>query len=747
VSKKNPATTHLYDGSQLASEIKFYTDYARYIEEEERVENWEDSVERVMNMHRTKYKKVLDGNDELNKEFEIAKKAYLNKEILGSQRALQFGGAPMLKHEAKMFNCVSAYVDRVEFFQECMYWLLCGCGVGFSVQRKHVNKLPPLRAREKKAKTFVIPDSIEGWSDAIGVLISSYATGEVPFPEYQGHHVAFDYSKIRPKGSKISGGFKAPGPDGLRNSIGKIEELLNAHVGRKQNAKFSSIIAYDIVMHMSNAVLSGGVRRSATICLFSHYDQEMLTAKTGNWLATNPQRARSNNSAVLIRDRVTKEQFDNIMESVREYGEPGFVFTESEDIVYNPCVEIGMYPQTEEGESGAEGCNLVEINGSLCTTPEKFYAACEAASIMGTLQAGYTNFKYVSKASKKIFEREALIGVSVTGWTNNPDVLFDPEVQRKGAEIVKATNKRVADMIRINQAARTTCVKPSGNASVLLSTASGIHGEHAPMYFRNMQMNKDNEIAKIFAEHNPCAVEESVWNANGTDWIFSIPVVAKDDSLFKRDLVGVKQLELVKLTQQNWVEYGTNRELCVHPDTRHNVSNTIQVSDWDEVADYIYENRKYFAGISLLGIMGDKAYAQAPFTEVFSKEQLLEFYGDAALFASGLIVDGMYAFNNNLWEACDKVLFPPDPDDYGEVNFQQQDWVRRSIKFADNYFDGDVGQMTHCLKDIHNYHKWVHIMRHLRKIDWNETNLSPNYIEVDTLASASCVGGACEVNF
>jgi ribonucleoside-diphosphate reductase alpha chain len=302
-------------------------------------------------------------------------------------------------------------------------------------------------------------------------------------------------------------------------------------------------------------------------------------------------------------------------------------------------------------------------------------------------------------------------------------------------------------MIRINQAARTTCVKPSGNASVLLSTASGIHGEHAPMYFRNMQMNKDNEIAKIFAEHNPCAVEESVWNANGTDWIFSIPVVAKDDSLFKRDLVGVKQLELVKLTQQNWVEYGTNRELCVHPDTRHNVSNTIQVSDWDEVADYIYENRKYFAGISLLGIMGDKAYAQAPFTEVFSKEQLLEFYGDAALFASGLIVDGMYAFNNNLWEACDKVLFPPDPDDYGEVNFQQQDWVRRSIKFADNYFDGDVGQMTHCLKDIHNYHKWVHIMRHLRKIDWNETNLSPNYIEVDTLASASCVGGACEVNF
>jgi ribonucleoside-diphosphate reductase alpha chain len=473
----------------------------------------------------------------------------------------------------------------------------------------------------------------------------------------------------------------------------------------------------------------------------------MLTAKTGNWLAENPQRARSNNSAVLVRSRVTKEQFGGIMESVKQFGEPGFVFTESEDIVYNPCVEIGMYPQTEEGVSGFQACNLCEINGGLSTDEEAFYEACEAAATIGTLQAGYTNIKYLSRITKKILEREALIGVSVTGWTNNPDVLFDPEVQCRGAEIVKETNKRTAEMIGIRQAARTTCVKPSGNASVLLSTASGIHGEHAPMYFRNMQMNKENEIAKIFAKHNPKAIEESVWNANSTDWVFSIPIVAKENSLFKRELVGVKQLELVRLSQQNWVECGTNPELCVNPATRHNVSNTIQVDDWDEVADYIYENRHDFAGISLLGITGDKAYAQAPFTEVFTKEQLVDFYGDAALFASGLIVDGMHVFNNNLWEACDKVLFPGEEDIPKGITFQQEDWVRRAVKFADNYFNGDAGHMTHCLKDIHNYHKWVNIRRTLKEIDWKKEKLTPNYIDVDTLASAACVGGACEISF
>jgi ribonucleoside-diphosphate reductase alpha chain len=743
------------NGNQLASNIKFYSDYARFMEAESRTETWADSVARVMKMHRKKYAKQIKNNPELARALDFAEKAYLEKRILGSQRALQWGGEPMLKHEAKMYNCISGYADRIEFFQETMYWLLCGCGTGFSVQWHHVEKLPPVEPRNGNAKTFVILDSIEGWSDAVGCLISSYVSPEfkTPFKNYQGHHIAFDYSQIRPKGSKISGGFKAPGPDGLRASLGKIEELLDrvvreATIGDSKyrgHAHLDPIHVYDIVMHLANAVLSGGVRRSATIALFSPDDAEMMKAKTGNWFVENPQRARSNNSAILVRDEITYDQFCKIFESIHHYGEPGFVFVEDKDITVNPCVEIGMWPQTEDGESGWQGCNLCEINGAYCDTPVKFYEACRAAAILGTLQAGYTNFRYIKGVSKEIFEREALLGVSVTGWTNNPAILFDTDIQEEGAEIIKITNKNIADLIGINQAARTTCVKPSGNASVLLGCASGIHGEHSPMYFRNMQMNKDSDIAKVFLKYNPSAVEESVWSEHKTDWVFSIPIKAPKDSLFKRHLVGVNQLELVRLTQNHWVEGGTNEELCVNPIVRHNVSNTIQVNDWDEVRDYIFDHRADFAGISLLGIAGDKAYAQAPFTEVFDRATLVDWYGDAALFASGLIVDGLHAFNDDLWLACSVVLNDFTTKARKEGKVLQSDWVRRAVKFANNYFGGDLGMMTHCLKDVYNYHKWVRIEKELVDIDWDAENIVPDYVDVDTLASAACIGGVCEI--
>lgn len=742
----------MVNGTELASNIKFYTDYARWIEDENRAENWSDSVKRVMDMHREKYRKQIAAHPELARAIDFAERAYLDKSILGSQRALQWGGAPMLKHEAKMYNCLSSYADRIEFFQECMYWLLCGCGTGFSVQYHHVAKLPPVARRDREAKTFVILDSIEGWADAIGCLISSFVPHKyrTSFSNYQGHHVAFDYSQIRPKGAKITGGFKAPGPDGLRASLGRIEQLLD-NVTRGLSPSelrfLKPIEVYDIVMHMANAVLSGGVRRSATICLFSPEDKEMMKAKTVGeyeYNGKNSQRARSNNSAILVRDEVTKEQFDYLFEQVHQFGEPGFVFVDDKDITVNPCVEIGMWPQTEDGESGWQGCNLTEINGAKCDSPTRFYEACRAASIMGTLQAGYTNFRYVSDVNKRIFEREALLGVSVTGWTNNTEVLFNTDVQEEGAYIVKITNEHIAELLGINPAARTTCVKPSGNASVLLGTASGIHGEHAQRYIRNMQMNKDDDIAKTFYKYNPIAAEESVWSEHKTDWIFSIPVEAPKNSLFKQQLVGVNQLELVKLTQNHWVEHGTNEELCVNPVVRHNVSNTIQVDDWDEVRDYIFDNREDFAGISLLGITGDKAYAQAPFTEIYDRETLLEWYGDAALFASGLIVDGLHAFDDDLWAACDVILNQATILE-GSRKLGKMDWVRRAHKFANNYFEGDLGAMTHCLKDIYNYHKWVKLKQNLVDIDWEAENIRPEFIEVDTLASAACIGGVCEI--
>lgn len=396
---------------------------------------------------------------------------------------------------------------------------------------------------------------------------------------------------------------------------------------------------------------------------------------------------------------------------------------------------------------------MCEINGSFCTSPKQLYEACKAASILGTLQAGYTNFRYLSPESKEIADREALLGVSITGWMNNPEVLFSDDVMKKGAEIVKDINKVVADLIGIRQAARTTCVKPSGNASVLLGTASGIHGEHAPRYIRHVQMNKDTDIAKILEETNPNLLEESVWSANKTDYVVAFPVISKEGSIYKRDLYGIKQLEYVKRAQQVWVEHGTNEHLSTIKELRHNVSNTISVDNWDEVAKYVWENRKWFAGISFLSISGDKDYAQAPFTEVLTAEQLVEQYGPASMFASGLIVSGVDAFGE-LWNACDHVLMSKEKvfeilGQPSHENVLQYDFIRRARKFARNYFDGDVRRMTYCLKDVYNLHKWERVTRSIKKVNWEKEMTKETTVDADTMAAAACSGpgGTCEITF
>ena len=322
-------------GKKMLSESKFYMGYSRWDDVKARYETWEESVSRVMNMHREKYKYNM--NPALEELISFAEDAYKNKQVLGAQRALQFGGEQLFKHEARMYNCTVSHCDRPAFFQEAMYMLLCGCGVGFSVQEQHISKLPNIKKRyDKKVKVFTVPDSIEGWADAFGVLLSSYFVESTTFPEYKGCQVHFDFSKIRPKGSLISGGFKAPGPDGLRNALQKCETLLEKEFQEKDVCKIRPITAYDFVMHMSDAVLSGGVRRSATICMFSKTDKEMLNAKTGNWFIDNPQRGRSNNSVMLLRDKVSREEWAEIMKSVKQMGEPGFIFTDNLDFCYNP---------------------------------------------------------------------------------------------------------------------------------------------------------------------------------------------------------------------------------------------------------------------------------------------------------------------------------------------------------------------------------------------------------------------------
>ena len=437
------------------ADAKFYESYARYNDKLQRYETWEEAVARVMDMHRTKYASVM--TNELEELIQFAQDAYSNKEILGAQRALQFGGAQLLTKNAKMYNCTATYCDRSDFFKEAFWLMLCGCGIGFSVQKHHVEKLPNIKPRTKSAKAFIVEDSIEGWADAAGALVSSFFDEK---SEYAGHKLYFDTTNIRPRGAEISGGFKAPGPEPLDKALKLIEKLIKAELD-KGATLLRPIVVYDITMHIADAVISGGVRRAATICLFSYNDREMITAKTGAWFVDNPQRGRSNNSAVLLRDSTQFEEFQEIMKSVQHSGEPGFVWTDDLDILFNPCVEVGMYAYTNDGRTGWQMCNLTEQNGAMSKDLSTFLKQCKAASILGTLQAGYTDFSYLSPATKEIVDREALIGVGITGWMNQPDTLFNKENQKLGAEEVKKWNKKVAELIGINQAARTTVVKPS----------------------------------------------------------------------------------------------------------------------------------------------------------------------------------------------------------------------------------------------------------------------------------------------
>ena len=733
-----------FSTKNMMGEANFFKGYSRWNDELGRYETWDDSVTRVMNMHRSKYAPVM--TDELEEAISFAEQAYRDKLVLGAQRALQFGGEQIMKHNARMYNCSFSYVDRPVFFQHAMYLLLAGCGVGFSVQKHHVAKLPKITKPSNVSDVFVVPDSIEGWADAFGVLLSSYFTEGATFPEYAGKTVLFDYSEIRPRGAHISGGFQAPGHGGLQIAIDKCRVLLDKAIKNSDPASLSPIEAYDFIMHMSDAVLSGGIRRAATLCVFSKDDEEMMGAKTGNWFEKNPQRGRSNNSAMLVRNKLTKDEFAEIMRKTREFGEPGFIMADDEEFGFNPCVEIGLMGYTEDGRSGFQFCNLTESNGGACVDLESLLRASKASAILGTLQAGYTDFTYLDDASKEITEREALLGCSITGWMDNPDVLFNESNMKQAANLIVDVNKRIAQLIGINQAARTTTVKPSGNASTILGCASGIHGEHAPLYLRNIQMSKTEEVAQLIKETNPSMVEKSFWNANGNDVVISFPIEAPATAMFKRDLMGVKQLEYVRKAQSVYIKEGKVESLCVDPRLSHNVSNTISVDDWQAVEDYIFDNRDSFAGVSLMPKSGDRAFVQSPFTEVFTADQITEMYGDAAIFASGMIVDALHAFSNNLWSACDTLMgYGQELDDDNSQHLLMRDWVRRGEKFAKTYFGGDLVKMCNALKDVNNLHKWCSIKSKMKPVNFVESLKKKRFTNVDTLGAQACAGGVCEL--
>jgi ribonucleoside-diphosphate reductase alpha chain len=718
----------------------FVSKYARWIPEKNRRETWKEAVERVKNMMHTMY---ADKNisDEINWAYDMMYK----KKVLGSQRGLQFGGDPILKRHAKIYNCTSSYCDRLRFFQECFWLLLCGSGTGFSVQKHHIAKLPLLEHEVEnngEGTKYIIEDSIEGWADALGVLLSSYFSKPIEeFKMYKNTYVVFDYSNIREKGSDLSSGVgKAPGFEPLANGLEKIRTLLDRCIANGQK-KLRPIDAYDIIMHSSDAVLSGGVRRSASLALFSVDDEEMAKAKTGNWYMDNPQRARSNNSALLLKDDTTLEQFQALMESVKEFGEPGFIWSDSTEMTFNPCVEVGMWPVDEEsGKSGWQGCNLSTINCSSIEDENDFYDRCKAAAIIGTLQAGFTKLDYLGEISCKIFQREALLGVSLTGIMEKHDLVLSEKVLKAGAKIAVDTNKEMAKKIGINQAARVTCLKPEGTSSSMLGTSSGIHPHHAKRYIRHVQANILEAPYLHFKSYNPQACEKSSWSANNTDEVIKFPIEVPDGAKTKNQLPAVDMLSIVKDTQKNWVYSGKNKSLCTQEYLSHNVSNTVTVKpdEWEQVTKYIYDNRKYFAGISLIPQSGDKDYTQAPFTTVYTSREIVKEYGDAALWCSGLIELGLNAFDNNLWAACDYVTLNQAHKDHLEAKLV---FVTKMKNFAGKYFAGDVKRLTYCMKDVYNWKIYCDLYETYKKVDY--TQLLETEDNTAGIEEVSCAGGAC----
>lgn len=731
----------------------FTSRYAKFLPDFHRRETWKETVGRSRLMHLLKY---ADKNIEA--EIEEVFSLVEEKKVVGAMRTFQFAGDPILRKNERGFNCWGTYCNRLRSFQEAFFILLCGGGVGMSVQKHHIAWLPNLSSRDGtlEDKVYTISDDIEGWADALGVLLSSYFEDPIN-PEFARCNVRFVYDKIRPKGAPFSHGCgTAPGPEPLGVALERIRNLLDRAYAASNRLR--PIDAYDIIMHASDAVLSGGIRRSATLILFSRDDQEMMEAKTGNWRTVNPQRGRSNNSVLLLRGKTTREEFLDIIQHSKQFGEPGFYWADSTESIPNPCVEIGFYcydttvdnyKETPEF-SGWQPCNLSSINGVKIKSRADFLAAARAAAIIGTLQAGYTDFPYLGAVTERIARREALLGVSATGWMNSPEVMLDPQNMRDAAAIVVKTNRELAPRIGIRPAARATCNKPEGTWSTVAEADSGVSPAHAPRYMRRVQENDLSPPVAFYQKANPRAVERSCWAANKTDSSVIFCCVAPKGSKFKDDFTAIEFLDVVRSIQDNWVTPGKTPELCTKEWLSHNVSNTVPVGDgeWEAAANHIYDHRNSYAGVTLMSRFGDKDYEQAPFTAVPTAAEMIERYGDACMFASGLIEGALALFEGRLWLACDTALGIAEDlsvkgaSDYEEViRVNKKGWCDRLSKFARKYCKNDLKEATYLLKDVYNLKLWDDIVKEHKSVDFTEMIETTN--NTSAQATVACAGGAC----
>ncbi len=576
--------------NKILSDITVYMKYARYISEENRRETWKELVTRNKEMHQKKYPFIADQIDEAYTDV-------YNKKVLPSMRSMQFGGKPIEISPNRIYNCAYMPVDHIDSFSECMFLLLGGTGVGYSVQKHHVEKLPPVnKPYQKRKRRFLIGDSIEGWADAIKVLMKSYLNGK-------SSRIEFDYSDIRPKGARlITSGGKAPGPQPLKECVVKITGILESH---EDGDQLSTLEVHDIICHIADAVLAGGIRRAALISLFSADDQEMIGCKAGNWWETNPQRGRSNNSACLMRHKITKEFFLDLWKRVElsGAGEPGIYLNNDKDWGTNPCCEIALRPY--------QFCNLCEVNVSNIESQEDFNNRVKAAAFIGTLQAGYTDFHYLRDIWQETTEKDALIGVSMTGIGSGRVLGYDME---EAAKVVKKENRRVAKLLGINKAARTTTVKPAGTTSLTLGTSSGIHAWHNDFYIRRVRVGKNEAIYQYLQSNHPELVEDDYFRSHDTA-VISIPQQAPEGSILRTES-PFDLLERVKKVATQWVKSGHNSG-----SNTHNVSATISLKDedWELAGEWMWENRDHYNGLSVLPYNGG-TYVQAPFEDI-TKEQ------------------------------------------------------------------------------------------------------------------------------
>lgn len=567
---------------EILSDIIVYMKYSRYIDEIRRRETWEEICDRNMNMHIKRF-------PTLKKEIiSIYNKFVKTKKVLPSMRSLQFGGKPIEVNNSRIYNCTYLPAKDIKFFSELMFLLLGGSGVGYSVQKHHVEQIPIILLPTKERK-FVIEDSIAGWADAIKVLFKSYTQGS--------SKPIFDFNQIRQKGSKlITAGGLAPGPAPLRICLTEIQSILD----QANNRKLTTLEVHEIACHVADAVLAGGIRRASLIAFFTIDDLDMLTCKSGNWWELHPEFARCNNSVVLERGKVTYNEFKKLWERIKESGagEPGIIWVNNKEILGNPCLEISLQPYGV--------CNLTEINSATIESQEDLNERCKAAAFIGTLQASYTDFYYLREIWKKTAEEEALLGISMTGIASNN--ISDLDLQQ-AAKVAVDTNREISSILQINPAKRITTIKPAGTTSLVLGCSSGIHAYHAPYYIRRMRVGKNEPIYNYLKTTLPELIEDEYFRPQDTA-VISIPQKAPEHAIMRTES-ALALLERSKNLYTNWILPGH-----IEGESTHNISITVSLKEqeWDTIGDWMWVNKDYYNGIAVLPYEGG-IYKQAPFEE------------------------------------------------------------------------------------------------------------------------------------